>query len=169
MPRISPRKHPSYLFISWSTSPTVGLACIHVTYGPEHPGSMSTTPFVSYPLLWTTRYHRLRSRDQEIIMILVVLFQYFQFSLEKHRFDLKNLYNYIKNFYILLLNYILHVLHELLFFLNSCCFQNHNARIPNEVLHGKLLLQLIEFNIIYFTISSQEKCKIILRIFSLSP
>lgn len=56
MPRISPRKHPSYLFISWSTSPTVGLACIHVTYGPEHPESMSTTPFVSYPLLWTARY-----------------------------------------------------------------------------------------------------------------
>lgn len=128
MPRISPRKHPSYLFISWSTSPTVGLACIHVTYGPEHPGSMSTTPFVSYPLLWTTRYHRLRSRDQEIIMTLVVLFQYFQFSSEKHRFDLKNMYNYIKNFYILLLNYILHVLHELLFFLNSCCFQNHNVK-----------------------------------------
>lgn len=97
MPRISPRKHPSYLFISRSTSPTVGLACIHVTYGPEHPGSMSTTPFVSYPLLWTTRYHRLRSRDQEIIT-LVVLFQYFQFSLEKHRFDLKNMYNYLKNF-----------------------------------------------------------------------
>lgn len=129
---------------------------------------MSTTPFVSYPLLWTTRYHRLRSRDQEIIMTLVVLFQYFQFSLEKHRFDLKNMYNYLKNFYILLLNYILHVLHELLFFLSSCCFQNHNARKPNEVLHGKMLLKFIEFNIIYFSISSQKKCKIILRIFSLS-
>lgn len=62
----------SELFISWSTSPTVGLACIHVTYGPEHPESMSTTPFVSYPLLWTARYHRSRSRDQEIIMTLVV-------------------------------------------------------------------------------------------------
>lgn len=68
MPRISPRKHPSYLFISWSTSPTVGLACIHVTYGPEHPESMSTTPFVSYPLLWTARYRW----DQNNIMTLVV-------------------------------------------------------------------------------------------------
>lgn len=57
------------------------------------------------------------------------------------------------------------VSYEPLFSLNSSYFQNHYARKPNEVLHGKMRLKFIEFNIIYFSISSQEKCKIILRIF----
>lgn len=144
---------------------------VHVTYGPEHPGSMSTTPFVSYPLLWTTRYHRLRSRDQEIIMTLVVLFQYFQFSLEKHRFDLKKLYKYLKNFFIFYCSITYCMYYTNCFFsLIRVAFKIIMLDNPMvEVLHGKLLLKFIEFNIIYLSISSQEKCKIILRIFSLSP
>lgn len=91
---------------------------------------MSTTPSVSYPLLWPARYHRLRSRDQEIIT-LVVLFQYFQFSLEKHRFDLKNMYNYLKNFLYFIAQLHTACITRTDIFFNSCCFQIKITMLEN--------------------------------------